>query len=294
MRNFYGANKRRSYFEGWYFKQQNASETIAFIPAFHVDKDGKASASVQIITNAETYHARFPYGVFEADTGCLRIKIGSSVFSERGCKLNILTDDFSLKGMLCYGPFASIRNDIMGPFRFAPFLQCRHSVFSMYHTVNGSIVLNGRQIAFKNAAGYAEGDRGISFPKRYIWTQCLHGGVSIMISIADIPFYGFRFTGCIGYIYMNGTECRVATYLNAKIKHISNDGFVIEQGKLTIRAQLMDASFQYLRAPESGDMLRLIHESASCRVKYSVTVDRRVLADFTDERAGFESNWNGE
>jgi len=40
MNNFHGETKRRSYFEGWYLKHQNAERTVAVIPAFHLDKKG--------------------------------------------------------------------------------------------------------------------------------------------------------------------------------------------------------------------------------------------------------------
>jgi hypothetical protein len=33
MTYFYGALTKRSYFEGWYFKNQNESEVISFITA---------------------------------------------------------------------------------------------------------------------------------------------------------------------------------------------------------------------------------------------------------------------
>ena len=39
-------NKRKARFEGWYFKHQNAHHTVAFIPGYHVDEDGNASAFV--------------------------------------------------------------------------------------------------------------------------------------------------------------------------------------------------------------------------------------------------------
>ena len=43
-------NKRKARFEGWYFKHQNAHHTVAFIPGYHVDESGNASAFIQVIT----------------------------------------------------------------------------------------------------------------------------------------------------------------------------------------------------------------------------------------------------
>ncbi len=290
MRSFYGRSKRRGYFEGWYFKQQNAVECIAFIPAFHIDKNGWPSASIQVITREAAYHALFSEGDFEADSRRLRVKIGSSVFSENGCRLSIAQESFTLEGILNFSPFTPVKGDIMGPFRFAPFLQCRHSVFSMRHAVNGSVELNGRRIVFDDAAGYVEGDRGVSFPSRYIWTQSLSGGASIMLSVADVPFYGVHFTGCIGFIYLDGRQYRIATYRGAKIRHVSDKRIDIEQGDMTVQVRLLEDAPHYLRAPVSGGMTRLIHESPCCRVSYRIRINGYPLIECVDERASFECN----
>ena len=41
----------QAYFEGLYFKQQNEKESVALIPAVHVDGRGRRSASLQIVTD---------------------------------------------------------------------------------------------------------------------------------------------------------------------------------------------------------------------------------------------------
>lgn len=45
---FYGSS-RLPYFEGWYLKQQNGRDTVALIPAIHIDRRGGCSASLQVI-----------------------------------------------------------------------------------------------------------------------------------------------------------------------------------------------------------------------------------------------------
>ena len=55
MKYFHGANKKKSYFEGWYLKQQNQEETLAFIPAWHVDGRGRPSASLQVVTRDQAW-----------------------------------------------------------------------------------------------------------------------------------------------------------------------------------------------------------------------------------------------
>ena len=111
-------------------------------------------------------------------------------------------------------PFAMTLWD---PSNLSPFLQCRHSILSMKHSVTGNICINGVDYSFSNANGYLEGDRGYSFPKEYAWTQCFFAGGSLVLCVADIPFGLFSFTGIISIIHYHGREYRLATYLGAKV-----------------------------------------------------------------------------
>ena len=51
-----------------------------------------------------------------------------------------------------------------------------------------------------------------------------------MLSIADIPFGAFRFTGVIGVVLLNGKEYRIATYLGATAVKITPEEIVVRQG----------------------------------------------------------------
>lgn len=291
MRSFHGKGKRTSYFEGWYLKQQNESETVALIPAYHIDSAGKASASLQVITDEGEWHLDFPAHAFSAEPDRFRVRMGDCTFTEQGCELQWAGQDCTLDGSLRFGPFTPLAKDIMGPFRFMPLMECRHSVFSLNHRVDGEMRLNSKAFCFKNGAGYMEGDRGNSFPKRYVWTQCGWDGNCIMLSVADIPLAKTSFTGCIGLIYLNGRQHRIATYLGARLLHISDDMAVVRQGSLTLTVKLIKARPHMLRAPDAGHMTRLIRESPSCRVEYLCTLGRQTLCHLVSDRAGFEGNW---
>lgn len=93
-----------------------------------------------------------------------------------------------------YGWYFKCQSDtqtLAWPFKYVPFMECRHSVWSMRHSVSGTVYINGQEYSFQNAWGYWEGDRGHSFPKEYLWTQCCFDGGSLMLSVAEIPIAGF-------------------------------------------------------------------------------------------------------
>lgn len=167
-------------------------------------------------------------------------------------------------------------------------MQCRHSVYSMKHQINGQININGQLYNFQNGLGYIEGDRGYSFPERYIWTQCCFKGGSLMLSVADIPLFGFNFTGIIGIVMLNGKEYRLATYLGAKIKHIGENTVIIKQSDYCLTAKLIEKNTYPLYAPINGEMSRIIHESASCKAYYRFSCKSKILCEFTSDTASFE------
>ncbi|MCA5964668.1 hypothetical protein LC724_36470 [Blautia sp. RD014234] len=66
----------------------------------------------------------------------------------------------------------------------------------MHHSLRGGLTVNGRKISMTGGRGYIETDKGRSFPKSYLWTQCGYGErSSVMLSVADIPFWAFIFRG---------------------------------------------------------------------------------------------------
>lgn len=273
------------YFKGWYFKCSTQDKTIAFIPAYHYSNN-KKSASLQIITDDKALN--IPFGTLEYSEKPLCVKIGNCIFSHEGIMLDFKDDRLTLEGKLSFKKLSPIHYDIMGPFKYVPFMQCRHSVFSMSHKINGEIKVNDQLYNFENGIGYIEGDCGRSFPKKYIWTQCCFENNSLMLSVADIPFLGIHFTGIIGVVFLNGKEYRIATYLGAKIKQVDKDTVTVKQGSFELNAELIKKNAQPLAAPSNGDMCRTIHESASCEAYYRFCYKNKVLCEFTTDKASFE------
>ena len=275
----------RNTFYGWYLKCQTDDQTLAVIPAVH-RAGRKCTCSIQIITEHDAWTIPFP-----ADA-CRRsgksFSIGENQFGEGGIRLAVGTPEVVAEGKLEFGPLSPLKYDIMGPFAFVPFMECRHSVWSMRHSVRGTVHINGREYSFDKGWGYWEGDRGRSFPKEYAWTQCCFYGGSLMLSVADIPLGGFRFTGVIAAVLWQGQEYRLATYLGARAVNIRNGRIRIVQGDMELEACLLEAAERPLKAPIMGDMTRTIHESAVCWASYQFRKAGQTLFSFETELASFE------
>ncbi|MDE7250061.1 MAG: tocopherol cyclase family protein, partial [Lachnospiraceae bacterium] len=277
------------FFYGWYLKCQSDAQTLAVIPAVH-SAGRKRTCSIQVITDNDAWTVTFTIDVFQRTKG--NIFIGENQFGKKGIRLAIHTSQLTIKGKLDFGPLCPLKYDIMGPFALVPFMECRHSVRSMRHSVRGNMCINGQKYSFHNARGYWEGDQGRSFPKEYIWTQCFFPGGSLMLSVADIPMAGIHFTGVIGAILWKGKECRIATYLGARVVQIQNNMVRVIQGNLELDAQLLETSECPLKAPAKGDMVRTIHESVSCRAFYRFCKKDCTLFAFETDRASFEFEYN--
>lgn len=273
------------YFYGWYLKCQSDTQTLAVIPAVH-SAGNKRTCSIQVITDRDAWTVTYNGDSFRRAKG--NIIIGKNRFGKKGVFLAIHTPELTIRGKLDFGPLFPLKYDIMGPFALVPFMECRHSVWSMRHSVRGTVYINGQKYSFQNAWGYWEGDRGRSFPKEYIWTQCCFRGGAVMLSVADIPMAGIHFTGIIGVVLWQGKEYRIATYLGARVVKIKDETVRVIQGSLELDVRLLEESKRPLKAPAKGNMVRTIHESASCRAFYRFRKRGCTLFAVETDRASFE------
>ncbi len=281
----------RDYFCGWYFKCQSEGKTLAIIPTEH-QSGNTPSCSLQIITDEGAWNIPFPHEQYHRQRGELRILIGDNRFDSSGMELCVRTSQLTATGAVRFGPLCPIKYDIMGPFRYIPFMECRHSVRSMQHRVTGEICINGMRYLFQNGIGYIEGDRGYSFPREYLWTHCFFEEGSLMLSVADIPLGALHFTGIIGVIRWRGKETRLATYLGARVEKIENGEIVIRQGNHIFTARLIEKHTHPLLAPVGGSMSRTIHESAACRAAYRLQERTHTLFAFESTMASFEYEYS--
>lgn len=275
--------KKCSYFEGWYFKNQRGTDVISLIPARHIDEEGVPSSSIQVITPEKAYQVFYPYEEFAVSSRKLAVRVGKSIFTTRGILLNIQTEGLSVTGQLKYRAITPLRYHIMGPFCLVPRMQCRHSIYSLTHRIEGHITVNGIPKSFDFGQGYIEGDRGNGFPEDYFWTQCSWWQIThncIMLAVAKIPLGPASFTGCIGVVYYQRTEYRFATYLGVKIKKVGPDELWVQQGEYSLWVKVLDLREHSLLAPVQGRMKRTVYESVAARIRYRFTKGDRILFDF--------------
>lgn len=275
----------KPYFFGMYFLSRSHRQALALIPSVHRTKSARFCA-VQLVTGDRAFYVRFPYPAFQRlENG---ICIAENRFGSDGIDLALHSAQLDAFGSLRFGPPCEIRGDIMGPFRYVPFLQCRHSVYSMRHRVDGTLYVNGTPYAFDDGVGYTEGDRGRSFPKEYAWTQCSFHGGALMLSVADIPIGPLHFTGIIGVVLLNGKEYRLATYSGAKAEQISADEIRVRQGQLLLRVMPHKTDGHPLRAPIGGAMERIVREHPACEVSYRFESGGKALLSLDAADAAFE------
>jgi tocopherol cyclase len=185
----------------------------------------------------------------------------------------------------------------MGWFAWVPMMECYHGVVSMDHTIQGKLSLDGREVDFSGGRGYIEKDWGKQFPSAWIWGQSNHfeqPGVSLMVSVAVIPWVGRSFGGfIIGFLH-DGVIHRFATYNGGKIEQLSIEDDAVNlvvrnrTRRLSIRALRVRGGL--LQAPTMVEMDRRIIETLDAQMQVRFE-DRsgRVLFEGTGQHAGLET-----
>jgi tocopherol cyclase len=272
---YHGWGKTRRYFEGWYLKIVDKTEkyAFAFIPGISMSPDGTAHAFIQVLDGKQctsAYH-RFSSEDFLPSEYNFNLQLADNQFSTQSLTLNLP----NIVGQLQFQqtiPWTKMLGapGIMGWFSFVPFMECYHGVVSMNHTLIGSLEINGEMVDFSGGRGYIEKDWGISFPRGWIWLQTNHfnndlnAPISLIASVAHIPFLGMHFIGYIVGFWFKGKLHRFATYTGAKMKAqlIDNQvslSFKDSQYQLDINAT--KAGTGNLISPIQGEMTGKVSES---------------------------------
>jgi tocopherol cyclase len=299
---YHGWGKTRRYFEGWYVKIVDKTEkyAFAFIPGISMSPDGTAHAFIQVLDGKQctsAYH-RFSSADFVPSEYDFNLQLADNQFSTHSLKVNLS----NIVGQLQFQnttPWTKMLGapGIMGWFSFVPFMECYHGVVSLNHTIMGSLKIHGETVDFNGGRGYIEKDWGISFPRGWIWLQTNHFNndlkepISLIASVAHIPFLGTHFIGYIVGFWFKGKLHRFATYTGAKMKaqFIDNQVFLsFKDNQYQLDIVATKAGTGNLISPIQGEMTGKMSESlqAIIRVRF---LERGILQFEGDGRnAGLE------
>lgn len=279
---FRGWGKRKNYFEGWYFKLVSSDErtALAIIPGIAMNAKGENHAFIQVLDGkacTSAYH-KFPVSDFIPSKNRFYIQIGRNHFSADQLVVDLpgLSANLRFSGNIGWPkPFYS--PGIMGPYSFAPFMECYHGIVSMDHQIEGEIFLAGDRIDMNAGRGYLEKDWGRSFPSAYFWMQSNHFnevGTSFKCSVAMIPWLRKSFVGFIGGLYFNRRLYRFTTYNGTRLIRSFADHqkveIILENKNFRLEVFAHRDLATSLASPIHGFMNGRIEESMSARLDVNV------------------------
>jgi len=303
---FQGNNRRKNYFEGWYFKMVNPekNEVFAIIPGISIGKDKNSSYSFIQVINGITGNSEFiKFGMeeFSFSRTNFNISIGDNHFSPAGIDLNLLRAGTEITGSLSFQdpipyPVKPFSPGVMGWYRFVPTMECYHGIVSMLHSLHGTLGIAGKSIGFTGGKGYIEKDWGKSMPLAWIWMQSNHfekEDLSVSFSIANIPWKGSAFTGFLMILSTKDKFYRFTTYTGARIREISLEKERIQLEVYTkkyLLTILAEASvWGDLQAPVEGEMIRTIRESIGAKISIRLQdMSGKIIHEGTGHPAGLE------
>ena len=278
---FQGKNKKKQYFEGWYFKITDcrAENSFAIIPGISIG-EWDTHAFIQILdSNNNVHYFHYDIDDFSFNEKKFEIMIGDNYFSRSRISLNIVGKDLNFHGELYFCnimefPKSLFRPGVMGPFLLVPLMECYHDIISIQHGIVGHLKVSGKSIDFTDGVGYIEKNWGKSMPKSWIWFQSNHfepDDVSLFLSVAEIPCLGCSFTGFMSLFRYKDRIFMFTTYNGSWISKMY-------QNKNRVRITFRDCRFRLdvsityaeggkIVAPVKGQMCRSITESINAVVK---------------------------
>jgi len=301
---FQGSLKNKKYFEGWYFKHVSSDlkHVWSFIPGISIN-DNEPHSFIQVINGitGKSDYISFPVDSFKWDKEKVFIKIGDSVFTDKYIDLNIKSGSINIEGRIdfidCVNyPKTIFSPGIMGWYSFVPYMECKHGIISVNHSLNGGINADGTVIDFTGGKGYIEKDWGTSFPEAWIWMQSnnfSNNGTSFTFSVAKIPWIGKFFIGFISFLFYNGEFIVFSTYNKSALTDLVHDensvSMTLKNKKYILKVRTAKKTFGELKAPVSGNMSRRIKESVDSEVVLSLyDMNNNILYSDTGKRAGLE------
>lgn len=290
MIKYYGENKEKKFFQQWYFKHQSINdEGIAFIPGISISKKGEKKAFIQVLTKRKSYYVQYSMEQVKIDEGS--IQIGENKFSMSGIEININNCDLKVSGNIKYSTLVKLKNDMVRPLGKLKFAEYERKILSLRHYLSGSITIDNEEINFTNGVGYIETNWGKSLPEKYLWIQCGDKyNYSIMVSLAKVKFMGIRYLACIGIIYCNGEEYRLASYNRTKIICCESDKIILKRGKYYLDVDIHSDTSQKLLSPINGEMSGEMKEELLTTATLLFKKGKKSIFNYTTEKCSYGYN----
>lgn len=304
---FQGSLKKSNYFEGWYFKNVSADTGFAFavIPGISLSNDSHSFIQYIDGNSGRSSYFRYKTGDFVFSNKKFEVRIGKSLFSAEGISLELKNCEYEIYGKIdnieiSTLPKSILRPGIMGWYAYIPGMECNHGIVSIDHKLSGFVNINGLSHDLTGGNGYIEKDWGTSFPECWIWLQCnsfIDKGISLMISIAKIPWRGKYFMGLISFFHKAGKTGILATYNGAKVRRLrriddTRTEIIIEKGFYTLSAIITKKGSGTLKAPIKGSMASYIKESLNSEVFLELKEHNSIVYSGIGNRAGYEETEN--
>lgn len=274
----------RYFFEGWFFKfvDHSRQHSYAFIPGISLGEDPHSFIQILDGQSHQSDYIRFETDQFHAAASKLDIQIGKNRFTSQYCQLDIRSNQLAVTGRLEFGPLSPWPVKLwspgaMGWYAFVPFMECFHGVLSFDHQLSGTLTINHTPISFDQGRGYIEKDWGRSFPSAYIWLQSNHFDhpkISLMASIANIPWFARSFRGFIIGLWHNDRLYRFTTYTGAKLTNLNLSNtqlhFQVNDRNFLLSVTAARIPGGRLHAPYSNNMLQRVSETLNSSVEIAL------------------------
>lgn len=307
---FQGSTNRRNYFEGWYYKLVDAAEeqVLAVIPGISLGATtGDSHAFIQVFngTTGDYDYFTFPVNEFLPASRAFDVRVAANFFSDSALRLDLahgsghrITGELWFENVVPY-PKRLFAPGIMGWASFVPFMQCKHGIVSMNHTIHGALALDGEQISFEGGKGYIEKDWGRSFPSSYVWMQANHfttEDTAFMLVVARIPWLRLTISGFATVLWHDNRYYLFATYTGARITRFEKGAhwvrLSIENRHFNLDLEGVQGTVVALRSPHAGSMTGRIFESLAATLKLRLYAKKstgdQLLLEAEGRNAGLE------
>lgn len=296
-----GNEKKKKYFEGWYYKVVTEDETIFFSLIVGVSINPlDPHAFIQVLSNTldKPRYIKYPLNEFSYQKDKFQIQIGKNTFSDTQIKLNIK----NIKIQLTFFEITKLKStlyrpSIMGPAYYIKGLECNHGIVNLSMKTNGTIIQNHQSYSFQNGRGYIEKDYGTSFPTKYLWMQSNNAKNkdTFVLAQGKVPILFFHLTGLFLVINTKEKQYVFANYYGAKIKTISHqkkqDKLIIKQGKYMVTIICKYQKGISLPSPKQGKMDQLILEYIECTCNIKIEKKKKTIYQNEFYQVNYENQW---